>query len=124
MKLFKNSKVIIVMLLVCILTSGAGSIYKHRDSIAEMAKAQEVQPVIELKTNQVTLDINDAFDASKYIVTATDEHGKDMKDRIAKVDIDTSQEGEYDVVFDYDIDGFKPVKKVLRVVIAKPQKDS
>lgn len=116
MELFENRSALVAMILATTLTVGIGSTFKNRNEIVTMFQKEEVEPVLELTTDIVTLNTGDTFIAESYIKTATDSKGENAEKDVASASIATSKECEFEVVYTL-VDETKTIEKKLEVKV-------
>lgn len=120
MELFENRSALVAMILATTLTVGIGSTFKNRNEIVSMFQKEEVEPVLELTTDAVTLKTGDEFNAESYIKKATDSNGENVEKDVASASIDSAKECEYEVVYTL-VDETKTIEKKLEVKVMKAE---
>ena len=79
---------------------------------------QAVDPVLELTEQKVIIHTGDKFEASDYILRATDSSGRDVSNHISAGELNTEMEGTYDVVYQYVDDDNVLIERTLKVIVA------
>lgn len=113
MRVFRNKKTIIAFIITVIVMILITA-YIYVFGVPGIQKV-EYTPKIELTETKAIINTGDEFNASDYIKIATDEYGNDISSRIKTVDVDTTLEGSYDIVYKYTYADDESITATLRL---------
>lgn len=93
---------------------------KTEDNINNEETIDEA-PVLELTTSSIEIEVNSTINYESYLKSVIDDIDGDLKDKVQYSKIDTSETGEYEILYFVFDSSNNVAQKILKVTIVEPK---